>query len=129
MKADAFVDWDWLASETVLKLAPALPDAVEVEVLRLEELDARAPLHGGELDADGVQGVPDARQPQRLVRVDGGDVRVVALEHEAAGLVDDPHRVHAGGRAHRAAERGRTTGRPRDRAPGAARSGARRRRE
>jgi len=32
MKADAFVDWDWLASETVLKLAPALPDAVEVEV-------------------------------------------------------------------------------------------------
>ena len=32
MKADAFVDWDWLASETVLKLAPAEPDAVDVEV-------------------------------------------------------------------------------------------------
>ena len=32
MKADAFVDWDWLASETVLKLAPAEPDAVDVEL-------------------------------------------------------------------------------------------------
>ena len=40
MKADAFVDWDWLASETVLKLAPAEPDAVDVEVPAVADVPA-----------------------------------------------------------------------------------------
>ena len=32
--------------------------AVEIELIRLEQLDAGAPLDGGELNRDGVQGVP-----------------------------------------------------------------------
>lgn len=63
-------------------------EAVEIESVRLEELDARAAYCRRELLGDGVHRVPQARQTQAVVRVHPARRSIVLHAPTASDLSD-----------------------------------------